>query len=490
MKARHALHSAGAVVLPGVLLLGSAACVGEGLSGSASTTPTDAVAPTETAARVSDARKPGDTAPCRAGPSRSWAVGEVATRRLVARGEIKDVGVDRTGTATVAWTNYAGDGTVQTADEPAAPGEPQSPAGPPDPQRRALFDAFGEDALGVEAAGAQTLLWLSDERGPGAGPSPFTEDFEVVIADRSAGAGWSSPPAVVGAGYVHGARLAVNASGAAVATWTQFEGPNPRVYASYRNTDGSEWTPVELVARNAGSRRAGIDDKGRVLLLFTRGSNERERTYAVRRTPAGEWGQPQRLPGKDSGADLAVGADGSAVVLRSRVSYGAEAPRGSQVTLRMTPSGRWESPVRQPDFTGDSGWGSRVDVDAKGRALLAWWRGPDLLIRRSRSGGEWRRPCVVAANIKQPRSIVLDARVAVNRRGDALVVWGARNRVAQLWVRYKPAGRGWTKPVNVTRSDSPPDSYTVELGDGGHAAVAWMPRNGRQIHVVRTSPRP
>ena len=76
----------------------------------------------------------------------------------------------------------------------------------------------------------------------------------------------------------------------------------------------------------------------------------------------------------------------------------------------------------------------------------------------------------------------------MNRRGDALVVWAAKGRVPQLWARYKPAGQGWTKPVKVTRTSSPPGSYTAELGDGGHAAITWMPRNGREVHIVRTSP--
>src|SRR3954466_8678415 len=87
-----------------------------------------------------------------------------------------------------------------------------------------------------------------------------------------------------------------------------------------------------------------------------------------------------------------------------------------------------------------------------------------------------------------------NAQLAVNRRGDALVVWGAKGRVvprvAQLWARYRPAGRGWTKPVKLTRADSPPGSFTVALGDRGHAAIAWTTRNDRQIQILRTFPTP
>ena len=184
---------------------------------------------------------------------------------------------------------------------------------------------------------------------------------------------------------------------------------------------------------------------------------------------------------------MAVGADGSAVVVRGRVSYGADIPAGSQFTLRMTPSGRWQPRVRQPALT-DAVNGRSVDMDAKGRVLLAWWDGTDLMVRWSRPDGGWRRPCVLAAGVTKPRSAYPDAQLAVNRRGDALVVWAAKGRVPQLWARYKPSGQGWTKPVKVTRTSSPPGSYTAELGDGGHAAITWMSRNGREIHIVRTSP--
>ena len=79
----------------------------------------------------------------------------------------------------------------------------------------------------------------------------------------------------------------------------------------------------------------------------------------------------------------------------------------------------------------------------------------------------------------------------MNRRGDALVVWRAKGRVAQLWARYKPAGHEWTKPVKVTRAGQPAAGYFgAAIGDRGHAAVAWTTRNNRQIQVRRASPTP
>lgn len=75
------------------------------------------------------------------------------------------------------------------------------------------------------------------------------------------------------------------------------------------------------------------------------------------------------------------------------------------------------------------------------------------MVRWSRPDGQWRRPCVLAAGVDKPYSVTPNPQLAVNRRGDALVVWRAKHRVpprvAQLWARYKPAGQEWTKPGHV-----------------------------------------
>ena len=54
------------------------------------------------------------------------------------------------------------------------------------------------------------------------------------------------------------------------------------------------------------------------------------------------------------------------------------------------------------------------------------------------------------SDVAKRRPFLLKA--AVNRRGDALVVWGAKTEQVQLWARYKPIGQKWTRPVLLTAS--------------------------------------
>lgn len=175
---------------------------------------------------------------------------------------------------------------------------------------------------------------------------------------------------------------------------------------------------------------------------------------------------------------------GTAVVTHGHVDGNGRSD-GTQFTSRMSPAGTWGPPVRQPEGLGLGGQ-RPADVDARGRALLIGWHGTDLMGRWSRPDSRWRKPFIVAADVAGGLAFPIE--VAVNRRGDALVVWGSKGRVARLWARYKPVGQEWTLPVRVTQANSSSRWFTVAMGDCGHAAVAWTTRHNRQVQVRRASP--
>ena len=102
----------------------------------------------------------------------------------------------------------------------------------------------------------------------------------------------------------------------------------------------------------------------------------------------------------------------------------------------------------------------------------AWWDGPDLMVRWSRPDGEWLRPCVLAAGVKrplfgQPRRA---ARGEPTRRCARGV--GSQRRAAAVGP-LQARRAGVDEAGELTRADSPRVTYTVALGDRGHAAIAW-----------------
>src|SRR4051794_1569194 len=125
-------------------------------------------------------------------------------------------------------------------------------------------------------------------------------------------------------------------------------GPGPfRVFASYRDTAGVGWTSPERVPNTEALVQVGIDDAGRVLLMY-RGSMRKgdDSLKAVRRSRSGRWGKPRRVVGPNGYQyQMALGSGGAAVVAYSQTD---RAEDEQQFTSRMSPAGTWGAPVRQP----------------------------------------------------------------------------------------------------------------------------------------------
>jgi hypothetical protein len=363
------------------------------------------------------------------------------------------------------------------------PGDPQDPAHQPpgDAPVDVTFPEFG-DFLDIDAADVRTLASMPVS--VGAGPLPV---LGLVLSDRAPGGGWSNPAPIAQPRILFGdVHLAVNASGAAVVMWLE-ERRNSVLFASYRDAAGAGWTaPGRVPAPGAFNFAVDIDDAGRVLLAYDRIVGNREGVWAVRRASSGRWGATRRVggPGKEL-FSLGLGAGGAAVVTYGHFGgpgYGR--PDRPPFARRMSPTGNWRAPVRQPDRLGSLFTG----VDAKGRALITGWRGTDLIGRWSRSDGRWRTPFVLAADA---RTTIRELEVVVNRRGDALLVWAETGPGRPVWARYQPAGQDWTKPVKLTQADNPPRKFSAALGDCGHAAIAWSTLGNHQlIQIRRAFPTP
>jgi hypothetical protein len=487
MAARRALHTTRIAVLMCSSLLVPVGCDGGDPSRTPPAAPSGHAAASATAAtpdRV--ARRPvrKKPVPCPSVRMRSWTKHGIATvgRGLKVYGSPPDVVVSRTGTATVAWTAWSGrplssNLVIRTADDPPATGDPQDPAHSPPVQ--VTFPEFN-DYLGIDAADMQTLVFTSDRVGGG----PVATS--LMLSDRAPGAEWPSPPTkALHRTMTDDPQLAVNASGAAVVLWPPgVFGPGPNgMWASYRRTADAEWTsPQRVPATNAMYFDVDIDDAGRVLVAYDRiYDDQKGGVWAIRRTPAGEWRKRHRLSGPNTMLSIMAMSRGGAAVVSYRHVDGDLRVDGPPFTARMSAAGTWGSPVQQMKYLDwDAG------MDAKGRALLTGWHGTDLLARWSRRDGRWRKPFVVAADVSKPGPVY----VAVNRRGDALVVWGAKDGVEQLWARYQPTGQEWTKPVMVTEANSRPKWTGVTIGECGDTAVAWMTRNHREVQVRRLTPTP
>jgi hypothetical protein len=206
-----------------------------------------------------------------------------------------------------------------------------------------------------------------------------------------------------------------------------------------------------------------------------------EEVRVITGTPVTGWSQPRPLPG--GRAQLAVGSGGHVLVTIARGRSWKQ-----HWTYTMSPTGRWVDRVRQPNT------GTYPDpviaVDASGRATYMWWENQRLITRSSGRNGQWRRPCVLADDAREPRYYDdVTRHLAVNSRGDAVAMYRTRDRAIHLWASYKPAGQRWTEPAKITAGATRRyDEYRAAIGPDGHAAVAWITHNQKQLTMLRMSP--
>jgi hypothetical protein len=472
----------GHAVVLAVLLLGAApACDGTDASSSADGVQQREAEATQPTDVLEEEPAPTGPQPCPTRSGSAWTIQDQTTHE-VDWGDIGNLVVGPRGTATLAWISGSRSSRgwqVQSSDLPSAPGDPQVLPGPPPdllPAGARVSALFGlGDHLGVDGSGALTATFRQDLR---LASGQTTESYDLAVSDRAAGGAWSPVPHVAYEGGLMTTELAVSPSGAAVLAWDRIDSGGFGAYVSYRPSAGAAWTPAESVVPRSGLIDAGIDGAGRAMLLLMTPS---ERTVALRGTPTAGWSRPHPLPGR--ARTLAVGASGAAVVEGTR---GAEGRRA--YTVSMSRSGTWREPVPQP---GEGLYPDRpIAMDGTGRAVYVWWQERRLMTRRSGPGGGWRAPCVLADDVPDPRYFDdVDSHVAVNARGDALVMWRTKDTAPQLWARYQRSGQAWTEPIEVTPDDGRLlGEYRAAVGARGHAVMAWISGNHRQVNLVRTSP--
>jgi len=120
--------------------------------------------------------------------------------------------------------------------------------------------------------------------------------------------------------------------------------------------------------------------------------------------------------------------------------------------------------------TGPSVWETRLAVNPRGDAALAWWenrgvRTDRVYVALRRAGGRFGAP------IRLATGRIRGVSVAVGARGDVLVAWDARGVVR---TRVRPRGRRAFGPTDTIRSR---DAFNAELrpavAPNGRAVVAW-----------------
>jgi hypothetical protein len=309
---------------------------------------------------------------------------------------------------------------------------------------------------------------------------------------------WRRPRAIesYAAGDASDPKIAVNARGAALVTWVQFDGTYARL--ATRGFANARWRGARLVANDTSHARrpsVGLDASGRGLLVWEE-QPDPGRSFGLATTwslAAGPAAPTQLIDYNPNSAAtygplFAAHADGRAIAI-----WGFAAGRGVNVgSYRYDPGTGWAtSPVSlewDPNATGPVGLvEARVALGAGGEAFTTF----------AHSGKAWAN----RSTLDLPRGTVspLGDRsswtpgIAVDASGNAVAAWNEHvseteeRTVADRYV----AGSGWTGPVTVASTLA--DDVEAPYGAGapvrpiytssGRACVTWLPNAPSQASV-------
>jgi hypothetical protein len=330
---------------------------------------------------------------------------------------------DGDGNALVVWTQSEGNSGGNVWSSRFVPGSGWATP--------ALIESDAGEVVGaVELAGAADgsalAVW-----------SQYDGQTLNIIANRyDPTAGWATPE-IIDALPERGdyPRVAMDASGNALAAWEQADASLQTNIRASRYTPASGWEAPVLVStdntRHARGPRIAQDADGNALLLFSQTSGIDAHMHAARFTPSGGWETPVRIGPEVSGTveygDVAFAPDGSALAVWEQPIGGGGTVVTTAYANRYTPGSGWEIPA--PVSTGDAFY-PKVGYDAGGHALAVWYeievtRAPNDAFsvwgNRFIAGQGWSSP----ARISDYGSLIgtYMPSLAVSPNGDAMAVW-------------------------------------------------------------------
>ena len=289
--------------------------------------------------------------------------------------------------------------------------------------------------------------------------------------------------------------VAVDARGAVTVVWSTHWW-NGEIRAVRRSPSGA-WGRTARLGRGIDPQVA-TDRRGDVTVMWSHNAPETTTGVQVARRPVGgPWSRPTTLtvdrvapgyaPSSDEGTfgadgpELAVSANGDTVVTWSWGSYDRDVPMRVQAAYR--PAGhRWQHRVNltPADWSEDA----RVAIDGRGNAVVVYGREVLVMQSRRRVVGEGWLPAEVLGR-PATRSGPDVWSVATGGNGDAVVVYVRYDHGrSAVFARHLPAGGDWGPQQMISPADAGAWSASVVMDRAGVATATWS-RTFMSVDAVR-----
>jgi uncharacterized protein YheU (UPF0270 family) len=377
------------------------------------------------------------------------------------------VAVDPAGDAVTVWSRDNGPNSiVQAASRPAG----GTWSGPVD------LSVAGRDAVepqvAIDGSGNAVAVW---SRSNGS-------RTVVQAATMAAGGGWSAPIDLSNAEWnAETPQVAVNAAGDAVVVWSRYNGLNNIAQAASRPAGGTWSGAVDLsvAGRDAVEPQVAIDGSGNAVAVWSRSNGSDFIVQSSTRAGGGPWSSPptdlSTAGGPAGEPQVAIGTSGEAVVVWSR---GDGANLVVQSAARAA-GGPWSEAVDLSTAGSDS-QEPQVTLAQGGEAVAVWARDATGFSTIAQAalrppGGSWS----AASDLSSGGSIAEAPQVAVDRAGEAVVVWSdSAGSPSVIHSATRPAGGGWGGPQRLSEVGENSIEAQIALGPDGNGVGLWTRESG------------
>lgn len=227
--------------------------------------------------------------------------------------------------------------------------------------------------IAFDMSGNALAVWEQD------GDSTAVVRNDIWSNRFTAGTGWGTAARIEtdNAGYAHNPKLAIDASGNALAVWYQYDGTTRLNIWSNRYTAGTGWGVPELIETNdelyATDPQIAIDASGNALAVWEQSdAGFRSNIWSNRYTAGSGWGAPELIETNDAGSAytsaLAFDASGNALTVWYQFS-------GTSFNIwsnRYTVGTGWGTAALIENDDAGNAYSPQIAIDASGNALAVW----------------------------------------------------------------------------------------------------------------------
>ncbi len=395
----------------------------------------------------------------------TWLPGGVVAP-AVTSGEVGAVDQDAAGNAVAVWTQSAGgDAQVVAATRPSGgswgAAVPLSVAGA----------AAVHPQVVLEGDGRATAVWFR-----ATGPA----SYGLQVSRLSVGGAWSAPVDLPGATTSAAeAALVLRPGATAVVAWPRVVAGLWVMSAAIRTTSGAWGAPVDLSPGSTvmpGRPRLGVDGAGVTTAVWAGSDGVRWSVQTASTPLTGTWSPPVTLSGTDQDAvdpDLAVAGNGTTVAVWSRWN-GADRWVAQSSTRPAQQTG-WIGPVdlSAPDVSaGEVG----LATNGYGSRFVATWTAtpasaPSVVQAALLDGGTWR----AATTLSDGAATSSHPAVVVANGSPATVTWlasGGAGHVVQ-GATLALAATTFGPAIDLSTPDRDAGPPRLAMDRGGDVLVLW-----------------